>query len=434
MLDLLPGEVIARIFTHVALHDELEWQHGGQMVGFDTHEGAAHLPLICRSLRQSATDILYDSVFINGERRARSFERTILLRPDLVSKVASLVIGLGPDLEHNDDGSSGQVKVSELLVSILEQCPNVRQFQPRPLHVAVASRLAQVLAQKQLKKIAFLSRLVVPVPTWSVGMFNSIDWRGLLLTLERIEIDLLGGDCAMSPDSDLPRRLTHFSLHDDLSEKQLLDVLGFISPSVKDLRIYTERARSPGALSRSLKQFRSLQRLTYVANVPLYSSDQIPSSEDRTSSSSSSTHQSYSPNTGHLPPIESALPALTKLKVLHVSCTEITPTILQNAPPALASLTCQALDPSGGFSYSESFVRDLYDTSLAPGLTDLVIMDGLDKWTIHQVDQVEQACRARKVRFEFIRDSQDGSFGRSSGTSMSDGASMLTQSSLRSEA
>ena len=386
-VERLPVELLSRVFTHALFDDDQAgWQNGGELVGWDSHGQATKLARVCRSWNGPATKLLYESVDIRGARAANSFLETMRGRPELLVMVRSVVVGLG-DLEEVADGSMGHVPVSFTLMDALDLLPVVERVQIRPLHVAVAQRLADFLARARTRTLVLSDRIVLPSPTWTHGLFDHLEWAEVLIKTERLDVNWDEDDGPPLPRPKKPLPPLHLQQCILRMPKGFSDAFfrffGAIrSEDLRVLCIYTEQRVSPKKLAASLSHLQQLRHLRFIINPPI--------------------EQHPSPDSSPSPPlIDLLLPHLPRLISLDVSANDVTASVFDALPDTLRSFKISVFSPQDATTCPS--IAD--DIRLRPhSLNAFSLVDSKARWKQGDLEAVEQACLERGVGFSFIDD------------------------------
>ncbi|ORY90839.1 hypothetical protein BCR35DRAFT_349751 [Leucosporidium creatinivorum] len=385
----LPAEVLSRIFDFAAHDDVDEWEFGGELLGWDQNGGAAPLARVCQAWRGPATALLYASIAIGGQAEAEAFLSTMKERPDLRKLVLSAVVGVG-ELEEEQDGSVGQAEASLRVMDVLETLTDLKNLNIRPLHVAAAHRVASYLGRAPLRTLVLTGRIVLPIPSWTTGLFDYLSWPDVLDGLERLEVDW---SQSISPfpyrpaPAVLPKLvLTHLSLRIELPDEIVHRVLRGVGSSLRVLRIYVERSRPLESTAQVLQSLTNLRHLHYISNLHLAELDsltELPSSSPAL--------------------LDLVLPHLSHLTSLTTSSTEISSSLFSVIPPSLHHLTIRSFN-AHGLGYSPSLATDL--RTRVDGLKELVWEDTMERWNEEDLEDLEEACEEKGVRFQFVEDSE----------------------------
>lgn len=383
----LPAEVVSRIFKYVAQDEDVdEWQWGGELIGWSSNERAAPLALVCKAWSAHASLLLYSSVALEGQEAALAFLRVPAQRLKLVS---SAVVGVGGDLEEEQDGSLGQATASHAIMEVLEACSNLERLQIRPLHISAAAEVCSFLHRApNLRSLVLTGRIVLPVPTWTQGLFDYLSWPKLLKRLRQLDIDWQQESSPMSyrlsgpsPLYLPPNHLTHLNLRIDVPEEVINRVLKASASTLRVLRIYLERSpRAFEATSQALSSLKNLRRLHYISNPPLLRSFVAPR-----------------------PILDDVLPHLLCLTHLTTTATELSSSVFTTMPPSLRHLHVRCLSPLG-LAYDSPLTEPV--RTLAHHLESLTWEDSQERWSGPEKEALEKSCNERGVTLIFVEDDE----------------------------
>lgn len=391
----LPADIITRIITHT-LHDDdagSSWEHGGELVGWDSNGEAGPLARVSRAWNRPATALLYQSVDIRGGRAALGFLQVTKSKPELKGLLRSVVVGVGDYLEMEPDGSMGQVPASFTIMELLDACPTgLERLQIRPLHVAVAGRVAAQLARIKPRSLVVVHRVVLPPPPWTAGLFDHVDWGATLAENERLEVDWDQFQDALPYQQAFTAALPiqHLSLR-LLCPLEVWDRFykAVDGATLRVLVVYAEQRFPPCAFSKALAHFGQLRHLRFLCNPPLDDSPPPTSSPDDPTSSPSP------------PLVDLLLPHLPLLETLYVSSTEISSSVIRLLPPSLRRLKITAFTPAG-FPFTSSLAQDMREAS--HGLEDVCVVD---RWQKAEVEEMAKACEERGVKWVYVDDQHE---------------------------
>ncbi|GAA6014214.1 hypothetical protein JCM10207_006134 [Rhodosporidiobolus poonsookiae] len=395
--------------------------HGGSVKFWHSFEEAAPFALVCKSWRGPAQSVLFSSVALIGERRARLFTRTLKdpSSASLAHKTAFLVLAVDPHVEASRDGKLGQLETSELLLTALEACTAVQHLQVRPLSQEVRPRLLAVLfdSRRTLRTIVLSPRILASLP-WSGDLWHAEDASNPITTVENLEITtfVLPSDTRLGPIFPL-MALKRVKVHYDYPKEILLGGL-IQSPNLRYLDLYFEALQPLDEMEAALRaSAASVQTLHYICN-PTHS--ELETLVSRAAASASPP----------VPLLDRLLPLYTALTHLRVSATDISPSSLAALPPSLTRLHVKSLNVHSRFTCAALLAvlrRQAPRVVFPDAFRELVVVDAPEQWEADAregdsqegetpLDEVRRRLRERGVRFSFRWDfeEEDGTSGTAS--------------------
>lgn len=375
----LPFHVLLAIFAAARDLDRHRFDHGGDIVAWDSNESIAPLALVSRCWSDAANFLLYRSVAILGGKTAEVFLRTVRTRPERASLVKALVVGRNDDAEDDEMMDVGEE--SAILVEVIEACPSVENLHVWPLHASARVLLLSAIdSRRQLKALVCLPRQELP----GGPLFHPIDILALATpTVERLELDFATTPTPLP--SSLPisatLSLTHLRAFCDAACDVIFHLIASAGPTLLSLDLYFEAAHDPRIASTSLLPCTAtLQRLSYLANPP--------------------NPDLAQPTLFDPPLLDLLLPHFRVLADLAVSATDISPGALRRLPPSLKRLEVHSLRSFSRFGVAEDVLEVLREQSQMMGLEAFEIRG--EEWSEEQVERVREAFRRRGVQFQSL--------------------------------
>ena len=273
MAESLPFHLLVSVFfaARDGNDDPDTFDHGGDLVHWDSMESAADFTLVSKAWLDAGVFALYRSISIIGEDAAELFLRTIRDRPERAASVRSLVIGLLNDEEDDAEAESNK------LLEVLESCPLITSLQVRPLHPAVRHRLLSAIQSKRLTSLVCLPRIDNDQDTESV--YRSTDLLKLVTpSLVRLEVDfwakpdhlVLSTPCPLP--SFPPLALVDFRSFSSGSDAVVLNILKMSGPTLENVIVYFENLFPDSkfvadALATSMGTLRTLTFVSTILNL-----------------------------------------------------------------------------------------------------------------------------------------------------------------------
>ncbi|KAK4705614.1 hypothetical protein P7C70_g583, partial [Phenoliferia sp. Uapishka_3] len=362
-------------------NDHDEFDHGGELVRWDSCESAWAFALVCRAWLPAAVFALYRSVAIIGGESSELFLRTLREQPERAAFVKSLVIGLDYRNEAEPLTEAARLE-SNIVVQVLEACPNITQLQIRPFHPSVRRRLLAAVRSKPLTSLVCL-------PLYDLGRELSLFRAGDLLELVSPNLQQFEMDLCVESESPLSSHISFPSLAlVDLrmrctgADPVILALLTEAGPTLEHIDVYFEAILDDPdvAAAALLPSIHTLRYLSFLTNPTL-----------------AVLEARFRPDIPQV--FDLTLQQFKKLECLHTSTTEVSSNLFRLLPPSLRRIKLAAFHHSPSFHASHGIIEALKDRDIDFRLTDFELRDGA--WDPKDVEEIALALEGRGIVFSF---------------------------------
>lgn len=378
----LPFHILTNIFFMARDgNDTSEFDHGGELVHWDSMESARAWTTVCRAWHDAAVFALYHSVAIIGSVDAYHFLLALQAHPERAAYVKFLVVGLHCDDEANP-GTARACFESDQVLHVLEALPNIAHLHIRPLHPSARRRLLAALRKKPLRSLVCLPRLESSFN----ALFRSADLIDMISPeLERLDMDFWADSTKVTPATITfpPLALVEVRLFCSNADSPILALLAAAGPRLESIYVYFECLfdKKSAASAALLPSADTLRSLTWVVNPVLHELE-----------------ARFNPRA--LQVFDQILPRFTRLVHLRTSATEVSTNLFRILPPALRRIELNAFHHSPSFHFDANILSAINDQTIDfRSLAEFELHD--EGWTRRDVKAVGRALRARGVAFIF---------------------------------